>query len=173
MRRRLCRVLIALATPSVCQISNQSVVENFSSACGEVLREASTYLAAHGLAVQTEEGARSNSAGVPFSEVGIWGWTFEPGSGKRIPWTDDGGRRVNDFRVYWTYADRKSVERLPFGEWHLQLAHYAVNGGMKMIPANGVCEVRMALQFVTDGARMRGILGLDASWSYDSNGRLS
>ena len=96
-------------------------------------------------------------------------------AGDSRPWTDAQGNKINDFAVYWTYANRKDTQKIPFGVWHLRLGRYWLMGEMKLMPEaqdQGACNVDLKLNFEAGGANMVGFLGVDPEWSYGSNGRM-
>lgn len=39
-------------------------------------------------------------------------------------WSDAQGNGITDFKVYWTYANRKTGDKLPVGAWRLRMEHY-------------------------------------------------
>jgi len=70
------------------------------------------------------------------------------------PWTDARGNKIGDFAVYWTYANRKDTQRIPFGVWHLRLSRYWVVGEMKMMSEHqdqGACNVDFKLNLKLKG----------------------
>lgn len=89
-----------------------------------------------------------------------------------MPWTDAHRREINDFKVYWNYSDRSTGGGLPFGVWRLRLSHYVPWGEVKLAPSDEGCDATMQLYFQAWGANMVAILGVDAEWSYKSNGRM-
>ncbi len=89
-----------------------------------------------------------------------------------MPWTDANGNAINDFRAYWTYADKKSGDKLPLGMWRLRLGHYEPHGKMSFSVEEAGCKVEFALVFFADGAIVRGVFPADDDWEYLSNGRL-
>jgi hypothetical protein len=89
-----------------------------------------------------------------------------------MSWTDAQGHEINDLKVYWNYSDRSTGKQLPFGVWRLRLSHYAPWGEVRLTPADGSCDVTMQLRFEAWGANMVAFLGVDSSWSYESNGRM-
>jgi len=138
--------------------------------CGIVAEMANAYLSQHG--IYTAEKTR-------FQDISVIGRESEPitaGSlarGRKLkPWTDAQGIEITDLKVYWTYADRATGEKLPFGIWRVRTAHYQPQGEIKLTSESGGCKVNFQLRFSTWGANVIAILPLDSSWGYDSNGRL-
>ena len=156
-------LLIAVVVPSASQTSSHLEAEHLEYDCREVAAQTSEYLSGHGIFVQGSQDLR------------ILGFDYEPSTpGKsarqRKKWTDAQGNEINDFKVYWTYADRKTGHRLAPGIWRLRLAHYQPKGKIKLLSAGGGCSVEFDLFFETWGANMIGILGVDSQWDYHSNG---
>jgi hypothetical protein len=138
--------------------------------CRVVAETANTYLSQHGIFTTEKTG---------FQEISVIGRESEPtmaGSlarGRKLePWTDVQGTEITDLKVYWTYADRATGEKLPFGIWRLRTAHYQPQGDIKLTSDAGGCKVDFRLTFSTWGANVIAILPLDSSWGYGSNGRL-
>ena len=129
---------------------------HFAIGCSELTERASAYLKEHGLMIFPSPHPEE-------AMVGRYGTK---------PWTDAAGNTMSDFRVYWTYAQRKGADRPPFGVWRLRLAHYRPGGKMKTVSDEGGCAVEFQLNFETSGANMVAILGVDSMWGYASNGRL-
>ncbi len=105
--------------------------------------------------------------------MGLDNEPLEPGKvvRKRKKWRDAKGNEITDLKVYWTYADRKTGEKLPFGIWRIRLEHYDPWGEIRLSPAEeGGCSVAFGLRFETWGANVIGILPLDSAWVYGSNG---
>jgi hypothetical protein len=127
----------------------------------------SEYLSTHGISVYERDP----------QNLSILGFVFErlaPGktATTRKKWTDSQGSEVTDLKVYWTYADRSTGDKLPPGFWRLRLAHYAPRGEIKLLAADGGCRVSFDLFFQTSGANVAGIIPMDSNWSYRSNGIL-
>ncbi len=68
----------------------------------------------------TAEGSRFDSLSMRTSHT--------KGGADFRPWTDAQGNKITDFKVYWTYANRKDAEKIPFGVWHLRLGRYWLVG---------------------------------------------
>jgi len=149
-------LLTALALGCSAQDAQHFESRHFSFECGEVAHTALSYLPKHGLSTSSLESD---------SELRVF-------RADRAPWTDADGKVISDFRVYWNYADRKTGERLPFGVWHMRLEHYTPSGEFKMTPDEGGCQVAFRLLFSTSGGNVIGIIPVDASWEYWSNGRM-
>src|SRR4051812_48244658 len=77
--------------------------------CSDVDETAKAYLSKNG--ILTTEKTR-------FQDISIIGRESEPRTaerpwgGKLKPWTDAQGSEITDFKVYWTYADRRTGEKL-------------------------------------------------------------
>jgi len=88
-----------------------------------------------------------------------------------LNWSTAAGKPVNDFEVYWNYADRGAGDMLPIGMWRLRLSHYAAIGKMKQAPQEDGC--RLEMDSIADRRRQHDyVLGVDSQWSYESNRRL-
>ena len=163
-------LLAATVVAGLAQDSVHSESLHLAFECRAVAESAETYLSEHG--VFTTEKTR-------FQDISIVGREFEPITAgslahrrKRKPWTDAHGSEVTDLKVYWTYANRATGEKLPFGIWRLRTAHCQPEGDIKLTSDGGGCKVDFQLTFDTWGANVIGILPLDSQWSYYSNGRL-
>lgn len=159
-------IAASMARPGLSQNSKSSQSWKFLSECSDVAKKADLYFSEHGFNSyrQSQETLTLSRGSVMVSSI--------DGNRQPIPWTDAHGSAINDFRVYWNFADRRTGEKLPFGVWHLRLSHYVPLGEMKLTPSSGGCDVSFLLRFRTDGANMFTILGVDSMWSYESNGRL-
>jgi hypothetical protein len=116
---------------------------------------ASTYLSSRGIFVSEKRYAQD------LSILGLDHEPLAPGKDvrKRKKWRDAQGDEITDFKVYWTYADRKTGDRPVFGIWRLRLAHYQPRGEIKLSPAEGGgCSADFDLYFETWGANVIGIL---------------
>jgi hypothetical protein len=123
-------LLAASAVPGVSQFSRHSEPRHLAFECLAVAETASAYLDKHGTLTTRLETSLLLSV-------------FRGG---RQPWTDAQGNKISDFKVYWTYADRKTGDRLPFGAWRLRLDHYAPMGEMKLDP-DGRLQSELQAQF--------------------------
>ncbi len=132
--------------------------------CRDTADTAKGYLAAHGLLAVESGGFRV------LSLVG----TLRKGHlrNNATPWTDADGREVNDRRVYWTYADRKTGERVLPPVWRLRLEHYEPTGEITLMADGGGCTLRFQIHFQAWGANVLLIMPVDSMWQYGSNGRL-
>jgi hypothetical protein len=158
-------LLIALVVPSASQTSSHLETEHFEFDCHEVAPVTSEYLSRHGIFVHGEGS----------HDLRILGFDYEPLAPRksvrdRKKWTDARGHEITDFKVYWTYADRKTGDKSVPGIWRLRLAHYQPRGEIKLLSAGGRCSVEFDLFFETSGANVIGILPVDSQWSYHSNG---
>jgi hypothetical protein len=149
-------LLVTSAMPAFAQPQRKPEPRYFAIECGDFSEAASSYFRKHGIAFLKS-----------YSFEG-----FRVLTGGREPWTDAQGNRINDSTVYGTYADRESGEKLLAGMWHLRLSHYTLQGELKPSPDERKCNVDFQLRFKTSGAQVIGILPVDSSWSYASNGRL-
>jgi hypothetical protein len=116
-------LLAVSAWPCLSQNSGHSEPVRLAFECRDVAETAPAYLKQHGV-------------------VALRSSRFEGFSihGAIKPWTDAQGNQINDFKVYWTYANRKDGGKLPFGVWHLRLQRYTPLG------ENEACPRRKRLQ---------------------------
>ncbi len=138
------------------QDSQHSERLHLAGDCRDVALVASTYLQKHGVLTVPFENPRR-----------LW-----IGQDGRQPWTDAQGNKVNDFKVYWNFANRNDGEKLPFGMWHMRLAHYQPTGEIALDSVEGGCDADFRLFFQTSGGLVIGILPVDSQWEYGSNGRM-
>lgn len=165
VRRSATLLLIAVVVPSASQTSSHLETEHLEFDCREVAALTPEYLSRHGIFVHGEGS----------QDLRILGFDYEPlAPGKSVrdrkKWTDAQGNEITDFKVYWTYADRKTGDKSVPGIWRLRLAHYQPRGEIKLLSAGGSCSVEIDLFFETSGANVIGILPVDSQWSYHSNG---
>jgi len=147
------RLAVVVALAGITPLSADSL--NLKYDCAHVARVASEYLGNHGV---------NTSGGHIPDGFDIWGY--------RGRWTDAQGSRLTDLRIYRTYLDRKSPEKLPFGIWHLRLDHYRPVGKMSLSPNADGCQANLRLRFDTGGAIVVAIIVLDSQWESGSNGRM-
>jgi hypothetical protein len=95
------------------------------------------------------------------------------GRRKLKPLTDAQGNEIADFKVYWTYADRKTGEKPPFAWWRIRMAHYSPEGEIKLASSGREgCAIDFHLVFGAWGANVLAILPMDSKWGCAGNGRL-
>jgi hypothetical protein len=150
--------------------NSPSESRHFSFECREAAERAEAYLSEHGIATSEKTGSE---------DISITGRDLEPITAgslargpKPKPWTDAQGNEINDFKVYWTYADRKTGKNLPFGIWRIRMEHYVPWGEIRLASEGEGCNVGIQLRFLTSGAKVIAILPVDSAWDYQSNGRL-
>jgi hypothetical protein len=165
-------LMAAAAALGFPQSSPRSEVQHVAFECRDVAETASGYLSTHGILTLEEDRFQVLSVIGRRGQPLAVGGSHELGARKLMPWTDIHGNEISDFKIYWHYADRGTAEKLPLGVWRLRLSHYRPQGEMKLAPAKGECDVNFRLGFLTDGANMITILGVDAQWGFDSNGRM-
>ncbi len=137
-------------------VSGQSETRQFSEVCPALAARVSAYLKEHGLWMGPPAGS---------GEIMV-------GRDSAKPWTDAAGKPISDFRVYWTYAERKGASRPPLGAWRLRLSHYRPNGKLMLSSVDGQCRVEFQLRFDASGADVVIIAPFDSVWDYTSNGRM-
>lgn len=156
MRLITAALMMLSIPPAVSHAELPAKTVHMAFTCREVSAIASAYLIQHGLyAVGKREG----------NGLSIMGRAS-------APWTDAQGRKINDFRIYWLFSDKKSDDKLPFPLWHVRLSHYRPAGEMKAVDGDSGCDVVFNLSFQTDGANVIGVLPVDSRWDLGSNGRM-
>ena len=166
-------LLVASVVAGFGQSSPHSESQHLAFSCRDVAEIAEAYLSQHG--VSTNETTRSQDISIVGQELKpvTAGSIRKPANGRKLkPWTDAQGNEITDYKVYWTYADRGTGERLPFGSWRARSAHYQPQGEITLTSDDGGCKIDFRLTFGTWGVNVIAILPVDSSWVYGSNGRL-
>ena len=166
-------LLAATVVASFAQSSPHSESLHLAFACRDLAEIAEAYLSDHGILTDEK---------TSFQDISIVGRELKPvtaGSlreltnGRKLKqWTDAQGNEITDSKVSSTYADKGTGEKLPFGVRRVRSAPYHPQGEIKLTSDDGGCKVDFRLAFSTWGANVIGILPVDSSWAYDSNGRL-
>jgi len=149
-------LLAASVALAVCPAPPHSEKMHFAFECRDVAKEASAYLSSRG-ALTFEK--------VRLQDIEI------VGRGAKH-WTDANGKEITDFRVYWTFANRGTGQKLPIGVWHIRMEHYQPLGKFNLASDERECNANFQLAFQTSGGMVMGILPVDDQWSYDNNGRM-
>jgi hypothetical protein len=152
-------LLAATVVSGFSQSSPHSESRHLAFACRDVAEIAEAYLSEHGILTNEK---------TSFQDISIVGRELKPvtaGSireltnGRKLKqWTDAQGNEITDSKVYSTYADKGTGEKLPFGVWRLRSAHYQPQGEIKLTSDDGGCKVDFRLTFGTWGANVIGIL---------------
>jgi hypothetical protein len=172
--RKTAKMMILIAgsfVPCLSQSPPPAESRKFAVGCREVADQSKRYLSEHGIST-FESGGFDNIEIRGRESEEISAGSLASGVRKLKQWKDGRGKAITDFRVYWEFADRKTVTKAPAGIWRLRLSQYVPGGKIELHPTEGGCELNMKLHFSTNGADMIAILGVDATWAYSSNGRL-
>jgi hypothetical protein len=170
---KIALVISALALAAAAVNADDTATHQHASLpaeCSTVRRIAASYLDQHGVSATQQRGVATEDS-IPYYDYSLFGGGMHNVSGLK-PWTDSRGERISDFRVYWHYANRSDTQKEPFGVWRLRLDRYRMRGEIRLFPKDNSCEVDLRVHFEAGGANMIGFLGVDALWSYGSNGRL-